>query len=103
MIRPQQKRQKKTREMQNELSKGDRIVTIGGIHGTVDVIEDNQVVIKSHGSTKLTFDRSAIREILDKKENPHQKPSLAKKDEESKKENKTEEASEDATKETPKG
>ncbi|GGE42832.1 preprotein translocase subunit YajC [Pullulanibacillus camelliae] len=84
LIRPQQKRQKKTQEMQSGLEKGDKIATIGGLHGIVEVIEDNQVTIKCHGNTKLTFDRSAIREVLQKKVNPHEKE--AKKDEEPAKE-----------------
>jgi preprotein translocase subunit YajC len=62
LIRPQQKRQKNVREMQSNLQKGDKIVTIGGIHGIVDVIDENTVVI-SMNNTKLTFDRAAIREV----------------------------------------
>lgn len=64
LIRPQQKRQKKVREMQSALAKGDHIVTIGGLHGTVDVIEDDKVTIKCHGTTKLTFDRASIRDTV---------------------------------------
>ncbi|TLS39270.1 preprotein translocase subunit YajC [Pseudalkalibacillus caeni] len=63
LIRPQQKRQKKTREMQSNLQKGDKVVTIGGIHGTIDVIEEATVVIRSTDGSKLTFDRAAIRDV----------------------------------------
>ena len=62
LIRPQQKRQKQVRQMQTDLQKGDQIVTIGGLHGTVHAIDENTVVIASQEGTKLTFDRSAIRE-----------------------------------------
>lgn len=62
LIRPQQKRQRQVREMQAALSKGDKIVTIGGIHGTIDAIDEDTVVISCHNS-KLTFDRGAIREV----------------------------------------
>ncbi|MBU9712506.1 preprotein translocase subunit YajC [Evansella tamaricis] len=62
LIRPQQKRQKKVREMHAALQKGDKIVTIGGLHGKIDAIDENLVVIDI-GSTKLTFDRQAIREV----------------------------------------
>ncbi|MFC7393214.1 preprotein translocase subunit YajC [Scopulibacillus cellulosilyticus] len=68
LIRPQQKRQKKTREMQTSLQKGDKIVTIGGIHGTVDAIDDEKVTIKCHNTTKITFDRAAVRDIYQKKQ-----------------------------------
>ncbi|MGF9963312.1 preprotein translocase subunit YajC [Bacillus rhizoplanae] len=63
LIRPQQKRQKAVSQMQSELKKGDAIVTIGGLHGTIDSVTDTTIVIKSGGS-HLTFDRSAIREIV---------------------------------------
>ncbi|TCP32260.1 protein translocase subunit yajC [Scopulibacillus darangshiensis] len=64
LIRPQQKRQKKTREMQSSLKKGDKIVTIGGLHGIVDTIDDQSVTMKCHTS-KLTFDRAAIRDVVE--------------------------------------
>ncbi|WP_085523248.1 preprotein translocase subunit YajC [Tuberibacillus sp. Marseille-P3662] len=65
LIRPQQKRQKQTQQMQADLQKGDNVVTIGGLHGVVDVIEDDKVTIKSH-NTKLTFDRASIRSVVEK-------------------------------------
>ena len=39
LIRPQQKKQKAVQKMQNELKKGDKVVTIGGLHGIVDSVE----------------------------------------------------------------
>ncbi|MCR6096984.1 preprotein translocase subunit YajC [Salipaludibacillus agaradhaerens] len=64
LIRPQQKRQKKIQEMHAALQKGDKIVTIGGLHGTIDAIDENQVVIMVDSNNKLTFDRQAIREVV---------------------------------------
>lgn len=46
LIRPQQKQQKAVRQMQEELKKGDKVVTIGGLHGIVDSIDESKVVIK---------------------------------------------------------
>lgn len=66
LIRPQQRRQKKVREMQSALAKGDKVVTIGGLHGVVDVIEDDTVTIKCNGNTKLTFDRSSVRDSVER-------------------------------------
>lgn len=43
--------------------KGDSVVTIGGLHGTVDSIDESKVVIKTGDNTRLTFDRRAIREV----------------------------------------
>ncbi|MEJ8776363.1 preprotein translocase subunit YajC [Pseudogracilibacillus sp. ICA-222130] len=62
LIRPQQKRQKQVREMQDNLQKGDSIVTIGGLHGIIDAIDEGKVIIKSNDA-RLTFDRAAIREV----------------------------------------
>jgi preprotein translocase subunit YajC len=63
LIRPQQKRQKAVREMQTNLKKGDQIVTIGGLHGAVETIDENTVSIRSNDGSILTFDRQAVREI----------------------------------------
>lgn len=63
LIRPQQKRQKKVREMQSELQKGDSIVTIGGMHGTVFAIDEDKVVISVSNGTNLTYDRASIRDV----------------------------------------
>lgn len=63
LIRPQQKRQKQVRQMQTDLQKGDKIVTIGGFHGTIHAIDENTLVISTGDGTNLTFDRSAIREV----------------------------------------
>lgn len=65
LIRPQQKRTKAVQNMQNELKKGDKIVTIGGLHGFVDSIDENKAVIKCGDGSRLTFDRNAIREVTE--------------------------------------
>ncbi|MEH6948068.1 preprotein translocase subunit YajC [Peribacillus asahii] len=65
LIRPQKKRQNNVQQMQNSLKKGDKVVTIGGLHGTVDSIDELKLVIKSPDGTKLTFDRQAIREVVE--------------------------------------
>lgn len=64
LIRPQQKKQKAIREMHNALQRGDKIVTIGGLHGTIDSIDESIVVILVNDNRKLTFERSAIREVV---------------------------------------
>jgi preprotein translocase subunit YajC len=65
LIRPQQKRQKAVQRMQSDLKKGDKIVTIGGLHGFVDSIDDTKVVIKCGDGSRLTYDRNAIREVTE--------------------------------------
>lgn len=65
LIRPQQKRQKAVQQMQGDLKKGDRIVTIGGLHGFVDAIDEDKIVIKCGDGSRLTYDRAAIREVTE--------------------------------------
>ncbi|MDQ0219340.1 preprotein translocase subunit YajC [Peribacillus cavernae] len=65
LIRPQQKRQKQTQSMQTGLKKGDKIVTIGGLHGIIDSIDESKIVIKCGDGSRLTYDRSAIREVTE--------------------------------------
>lgn len=64
LIRPQQKQQKRIKEMHANLQKGDHIVTIGGMHGTIDAIDENKIIVDVDGSMKLTFDRNAVRETV---------------------------------------
>lgn len=63
LIRPAQKRQKATMTMQNALKRGDRIVTVGGLHGEIDAIEDTVVYILVDGTTRLKFERQAIGRV----------------------------------------
>ncbi|MBM4762410.1 preprotein translocase subunit YajC [Bacillus sp. B15-48] len=64
LIRPQQKRQKAVQQMQRELQKGDRVVTIGGLHGFVDALDEGTIVIKCGDGTRLTYDRNSVREVI---------------------------------------
>nr|WP_106780111.1 preprotein translocase subunit YajC [Lysinibacillus timonensis] len=64
LIRPAQKRQKATVQMQSNLKRGDRIVTIGGLHGEVDALEDTSVYIIVDGKTRLKFERQAIGRVI---------------------------------------
>jgi preprotein translocase subunit YajC len=68
MIRPQQKKQKDQKKFIEELKKGDRVVTIGGIHGKVFSIEDGTVVLEIDRGNKITFEKSAISLDNSKKE-----------------------------------
>ncbi len=67
IIRPQQKRQKEREKMLNSLKKGDKIITTGGLHGTIAGIDDKTVLIDVGNNVKLKFDRSAINTIASAK------------------------------------
>ncbi|TCD45906.1 preprotein translocase subunit YajC [Streptococcus sp. X16XC17] len=60
MFYAQRKQQKNRAESLSQIQKGDEIVTIGGLYGIVDEIDDKKVVLDIDG-IYLTFDRSAIR------------------------------------------
>ena len=60
MIRPQRKQQKELEKFRNELKKGDKVVTAGGIYGTVAEIQERTVLIKVDGEIKLRVDKNSI-------------------------------------------
>ncbi|MBR1872209.1 MAG: preprotein translocase subunit YajC [Bacteroidales bacterium] len=60
MIRPQRKQQKEQENFRNSLKKGDKVVTVGGIFGTVDEIKENSVLIKVDGDTKLRVAKNSL-------------------------------------------
>lgn len=63
MIRPQAKRQKETQKMINALKKGDKVVTVGGIHGTVTSAKESTIILKVDDNTKIEFNRTAIASV----------------------------------------
>lgn len=63
LIRPQSKRQKETEKMLAALKKGDKVVTIGGIHGTITSVKENTIVLKVDDNTKIEFNRTAIASV----------------------------------------
>jgi preprotein translocase subunit YajC len=63
IIRPQNRKQKETQKMLAALKKGDKVVTIGGIHGTIQTVREQTVIVKVDEDTKLEFSRSAISTI----------------------------------------
>jgi len=66
LIRPQQKRQKEHQKMLESLSKGDRVLTSGGMFGVVLGIDEQKVVLKIADNVKAEFAKSAIAHIVSK-------------------------------------
>jgi preprotein translocase subunit YajC len=64
MIRPQSKKQKELKKFREGLKPGDKIVTIGGIHGKILEIAESTVLIQSDGS-KLRIEKSAIAQSIE--------------------------------------
>lgn len=63
LIRPQRKQQKQQEEMRKNIGKGDKVVSIGGIHGLVTGHTDRTVSVKVADGLSIKFDRSAIASI----------------------------------------
>lgn len=60
LIRPQQKQQKETQKMRDSLKRGDRVITNGGMYGTVTGLDDTTVTLEIAEKTKVKFLRSAV-------------------------------------------
>ena len=60
MIRPQVNRQKEEDKFRSEIKKGDKIVTIGGIHGKVNNVKESKVILEISDNNKITVDINAI-------------------------------------------
>jgi preprotein translocase subunit YajC len=64
IIRPQQKRQKEHKQLMGALAVGDRVVTIGGVYGTVASLDDDRVGIEVAPGMVIEFARSAVARKL---------------------------------------
>ncbi|MCI1640706.1 MAG: preprotein translocase subunit YajC [Bacteroidales bacterium] len=62
LIRPQRKQQKELEKFRAALKRGDKVVTVGGIYGTVDEIKDGDksILIKVDGDVKLRVDKNSL-------------------------------------------
>ncbi|WP_313891738.1 preprotein translocase subunit YajC [Psychrobacillus sp.] len=64
IIRPAQKRQKSTASMQNNLKRGDQIITVGGLHGKIDAVDDATIFVVVADGTRLQFERVAVGRVI---------------------------------------
>ncbi len=60
MIRPQRKQQKELQAFRDGLKKGDKVVTIGGIYGTVAEIKENHVLLEVDNNVKIRVNKQAL-------------------------------------------
>ena len=66
IYRPQKKRDKEAKAMIASMKKGDKVVTIGGIHGTIVTVKDKTVVVKVDDSARIEFSKEAISSVVSK-------------------------------------
>ena len=64
IIRPQNKKQKETEKMLSALKKGDKVVTVGGIHGVISSTKEKTVIVKVDDNAKIEFSRNAIATVV---------------------------------------
>jgi len=74
MIRPQTKKAKDQKNFINEIKKGDKVVTIGGIHGKVARVDDDTFLIEVDNNTKLRIEKSVISMDFTKAANARSTP-----------------------------
>ncbi|MCA1741290.1 MAG: preprotein translocase subunit YajC [Bacteroidales bacterium] len=60
MIRPQMRKQKELTTYRNAISKGDKVITTGGIYGKVVEVSDNVITIEIANDVKIRVDKGAI-------------------------------------------
>ena len=60
MIRPQMKRQKDLKKFRDELKKGDKIVTTGGIYGKIVELHETTLIMEVEGQSRLKIDKVAV-------------------------------------------
>lgn len=75
LIRPQRKQQKEAQLMRDNLRVGDKVVTIGGIHGLVSGMAEKTVSVKVSDGLSMKFDRSAIATVTSGKAKPERSES----------------------------
>ncbi len=68
LIRPQQKRQKDTQRMLESIRKGDKVMTSGGIYGTIAGVKDNAFILKIADNVKIEVAKSAVASLVSKGE-----------------------------------
>jgi len=64
ILRPQQKRQKEREKLLESVKKGDKVITTGGLHGTIAGVEEKALLIQVADNVKMKFDRSAVTTIV---------------------------------------
>lgn len=66
IMRPQKKREEKRQKMIDALEKGDKVVTVGGVHGTVKRVDDDSILAQVDSNVKLRFDKDAVANVANK-------------------------------------
>ena len=66
IYRPQRKRQKEREMLVTSMSKGDKVILSGGMHGKIASIEDTSILVEVDDNTKIRFEKSAVTQVVPK-------------------------------------
>lgn len=75
MIRPQQKKQKELENQRKQMKAGDRVVTAGGIHGKIEKVQDDTMMIEIAKGVSIKIDKSSVFMETQETKKPESKPS----------------------------
>jgi len=64
MIRPEQRKQKQRQKMLEAVKRGDKVVTAGGIHGTIASVRESTVTVKVAEGVSLEFSKASVQQVL---------------------------------------
>lgn len=73
LYRPQKKEQQKRNSMLDSLKKGDRIITIGGVHGTITALTDKVITLKVTDKVEVEISRTAVAQFQNPQKNDPKK------------------------------
>ncbi len=66
IIRPQKKKEGARKKMIEAVQKGNRVITVGGVHGTVTQVDETSVLVQVDNNTKLRIEKSALSSVVGK-------------------------------------
>ena len=66
IIRPQKKKEDVRKKMIEAVQKGNRVITIGGVHGTVTQVDETSILVQVDNNTKLRVEKSALSSVQGK-------------------------------------
>jgi preprotein translocase subunit YajC len=70
LILPQSRREKKRKQMLSQVRKGDRVVTTGGIIGSVHRVDEDSITLRVSGDVTLKLEKGAVRQVLSETPKP---------------------------------
>jgi preprotein translocase subunit YajC len=73
IIRPQQKRAKERQKLLESIKKGDKVITSGGMYGTVSGLDEKTVLVQIADNVKVKLDRGSIATIISETVEPEKK------------------------------